>query len=277
VTSWRARWLASALLKVPRARFTAVPGYPGIQAHQGAKTVHGHPQRILLTHSETLHQAQSRGFDQTLGKVTAWLEELADTLARGKSRRTRQGLEDHLQKITHNSWVAEVLTTSLAGDTPATFRLTFAVDAAARRKLENRVFGKRILITNQPDWSPAEIVAAYRSQSHVEDSFRQLKDRHVVSFSPMHHWTDDHIRVHAFTCVLALQIAHPMTRTAANAGYKLSTRALLDELGTIEETVLLHHDGAKGRPRAQRMLTEHSKRAAKLGELFNLKTYAPTR
>lgn len=68
-----------------------------------------------------------------------------------------------------------------------------------------------------------------------------------------------------------------MTRTAANAGYKLSTRALLDELGTIEETVLLHHDGAKGRPRAQRMLTEHSKRAAKLGELFNLKTYAPTR
>lgn len=103
MTSWRARWLASALLKVPRARFTAVPGYPGIQAHQGAKTVHGHPQRILLTHSETLHQAQSRGFDQTLGKVTAWLEELADTLARGKSRRTRQGLEDHLQKITHNS------------------------------------------------------------------------------------------------------------------------------------------------------------------------------
>lgn len=117
---------------------------------------------------------------------------------------------------------------------PAGFRLIHAVDAAARKKLEGRVFGKRILITSQPDWSPAEIVGAYRSQSHVEDSFRQLKNRHVVSFSPMHHWTDDHIRVHTFTCVLALQIAHLMTRTAAKAGYKLSTRALLDELFDLQ-------------------------------------------
>lgn len=265
------------LLKIPKTRFTPVPGYPGIQAHQDTKTVYGHSQRILLTHSDTLHTAQTRGFDQTLGKATAKLEELAETLARGKSRRTRQGLEDHIKKITHNSWVTEVLQTSLTGDTPATFGLTHAVDAGARKKLENRVFGKRILITNQNRWTPEEIVGAYRSQSHVEDSFRQLKDRHVVSFSPMHHWTDDHIRVHTFTCVLALQIAHLMTRTAANAGHKLSTRALLDELGTIEETVLLHHDGAKGRPRAQRMLTEHSKTAAKLSELFDLKTYAPTR
>jgi hypothetical protein len=31
------------------------------------------------------------------------------------------------------------------------------------------------------------------------------------------------------------------------------------------------------RPRAQRMLTEHSKTAAKLAELFDLKTYAQTR
>ncbi len=265
------------LLKIPKKRLATVPGYPGITAFESAKTVYGHPQRILLTHSKTLHQAQARGFDQTLGKAAAKLEELADTLARGKSRRTRQGLETHLKTITHNTWVTEVLETNLTGENPSDFRLTFAVNTAARKKLENRVFGKRILITNQQDWTPAEIVAAYRSQSHVEDSFRQLKDRHVVSFSPMHHWTDDHIRVHTFTCVLALQIAHLMTRTAAKAGHKLSTRALLDKLGSIEETVLLHHDGAKGRPRAQRLLTNHPKSTAKLGELFNLKTYAPTR
>src|SRR5660397_138263 len=83
------------------------------------------------------------------------------------------------------------------------------------------------------------VIAAYRSQSHVEDSFRQLKDPHIVSFSPMHHWTDDHIRVHTFTCVLALQAAHLMTRTAAQSGIKLSTRKILDELSSIEETVLL--------------------------------------
>ena len=238
---------------------------------------HGHSQQVLLTHSNTLRQAQTRGFDQILGKATAGLEELGETLARGKSRRTRQGLENDIEKITHNNWVTEVLTTPLTGDTPADFRLTFAADAVARGTLENRIFGKRILINNQQDWPPAEIVGAYRSESHVEDSLRQLKNRHVVSFSPMHHWTDDHIRVHTFTCILALQIAHLMTRAVLKAGHKRSIRALLEELDTIEETVLLHHDGTKGHPHAQWMLTEHSKTAAKLAELFDLKTYAPTR
>ena len=42
----------------------------------------------------------------------------------------------------------------------------------------------------------ADVVAAYRSQAEVESGFRQLKDPHVVSFSPMHHWTDQKIRVH---------------------------------------------------------------------------------
>ncbi len=34
-----------------------------------------------------------------------------------------------------------------------------------------------------------------------------LKDPKVVSFSPMFHWTDHKIRVHAFYCVLALMVA----------------------------------------------------------------------
>ena len=42
----------------------------------------------------------------------------------------------------------------------------------------------------------------------LEFSFRQMKDPRVVSFSPMFHWTEHNIRVHVFTCVLALQIAH---------------------------------------------------------------------
>lgn len=56
-------------------------------------------------------------------------------------------------------------------------------------------------------WRELLAVAGYRSQSDTEFSFRQLKDRHVVSFSPMRHWTDHTIRVHLFTCVRALQLA----------------------------------------------------------------------
>ena len=80
------------------------------------------------------------------------------------------------------------------------------------------MFGKRILFTNRDHWPIADVVAAYRSQSEVESGFRQLKDPHVVSFSPMHHWTDQKIRVHVFYCVLALTVAHLMRRQADQAG-----------------------------------------------------------
>ena len=103
-----------------------------------------------------------------------------------------------------------------------------------------------------------------------------MKDTRVVSFSPMHHWTEHNIRVHAFTCVLALQIAHLMRHHAARAGLRMSVRGLLRELADIGETVLLFH-GDRGRPRAHRMLTETSPLQDKLTQIFGLARYAPKR
>ena len=89
-------------------------------------------------------------------------------------------------------------------------------------------------------------------------------------------WTEHNIRVHVFTCVLALQIAHLMRRAAARAGLNLSVRALLGELAWIGETALLYQ-GGRGRPRAHRMLTETGPVQDKLTEIFGLARYAPRR
>lgn len=59
--------------------------------------------------------------------------------------------------------------------------------AAARAALEEEIFGKHVLITDHDDWPAAEVIAAYRSESEAEFSFRQMKDPHAVSFSPMFH------------------------------------------------------------------------------------------
>jgi hypothetical protein len=103
-----------------------------------------------------------------------------------------------------------------------------------------------------------------------------MKDPHVVSFSPMHHWTDQKIRVHVFYCVLALAIAHLMRRQAEQAGRHYSVRALLAHLAGIGETILLYHDGGKGRPRATRMLTDMTDQQKELYDLYDLHRYAPT-
>ena len=117
-------------------------------------------------------------------------------------------------------------------------------------------------------------MAGYRSQSDAEFSFRQLKDPHVVSFSPMHHWTDHNIRVHTQTCVFALMIAHLMRRQADQAGLHLSVRELLDQLAGIQETVLIY-PSTGGRPKARRMLTETSTTQDQLTEIFGLNRWGP--
>ena len=267
------------LLTIGRTRYRAVDTdrFPGLTYVDTTVTALGVTRRAVLTHSTSLHAGQSRGFDQTLAKARQRLSVLADKLARGKTRRPRTAVEAEISTICKPRWLAEVLTTTLTGDQPADLRLQVTVDTAARQALETRIFGKRILFTNRDNWPVADIVAAYRSQSGVEFGFRQLKDPHTVSFSPMHHWTDQKIRVHVFYTVLALTIAHLMRRTCEHTGLHLSVRELTNELAGIGETVLLHHDGGKGRPRAQRLLTDMTDTQHRLYDLFGLDHYAPTR
>jgi transposase len=240
-------------------------------------TALGVTRRAVLTHSPTLHAGQSRGLDQTLAKARARLTDLQARLHRGNTRRPRAEVEADIATILKPRWVRDVITATLTGEDPASFRLSFRTSTRARTRLEDRLFGKRILFTNRDHWSVADVVAAYRSQSDAEFGFRQLKDPQVVSFSPMHHWTDQKIRVHVFYCVLALATAHLMRRQAAQAGLHLSVRELLDHLAGIGETVLLHHDGGKGRPRAQRILTDMNDTQRRLFDLFGLDRYTPTR
>jgi transposase len=250
--------------------------YFGLRYVDTTVTALGVTRRAVLTHSENLHAKQSRGLDQTLAQARRRLAELQARLGRGRTRRHREQIEAEIAAICKPRWVADIITVTLVGAAPAELRLTWRTDTKARKHLEERLFGKRILFTNR-DWPVAEVVAAYRSQSDAEFGFRQLKDPHVVSFSPMHHWTDSKIRVHVFYCVLALAIAHLMRRHAAQAGLHLSVRELLGQLAGIEQTVLLYHDGAKGRPRTQRMLTDMSPTQQQLADLFDIDQYAPTR
>ena len=267
------------LLAVPRSRYRPVDAdrYPGLACVDATVTALGVTRRAVLTHSATLHAAQSRGFDQTLAKAHRRLAELQAKLARGKTRRGRPAVQAEITAICKPRWVGQVTTTTLTGERPAELRLSWRTDTRARARLEERIFGKRILFTNRDSWPVADIVAAYRSQSEVESGSRQMKDPQVVSFSPMHHWTDSKIRVHVFYCVLALAIAHLLRREAERAGLHLSVRELLASLAGIQETVLLYHDGGKGRPRARRMLTDMDPTQQRLADLFDIHRYAPTR
>jgi len=259
---------ASARAVVDQDRFGA------LTAFDTRRVVYGAERRAILTHSPELHESQARGFDgTTLAKAGRKLDELAATLARGKTRRPRGKVEAEIEAITRKPWVRRVITWQLSGEQPRNLRLSWGIDPGARAALEEELFGKHVLITDHDDWPVPEVIAGYRSQSEAESGFRQMKDPRVVSFSPMFHWTEHNIRVHTFTCVLALQIAHLMRRRAAQAGLSLSVRELLSQLAAIGETVLIY-PSAGGRPKARRKTTELNGDQQQLYDIFDLGRYA---
>jgi transposase len=261
---------ASARTVVDQDRFG------GLTACDTRRQAYGAERRAILTHSPELHQSQARGFDgTTMAKAGKKLDELAAVLARGKTRRPKEKVEAEIEAITREPWVRRVITWRLDGQEPKDLRLTWAVNQDARAALEQEIFGKHVLITSHDDWPVPEVIAGYRSQSEAEFSFRQLKDPHVVSFSPMHHWTEHNIRVHVFTCVLALQIAHLMRRRAARAGLRLSVRDLLAQLTGVGETMLIY-PSTGGRPKARRMTTEMTSDQEQLHQIFGLARWAPS-
>ena len=265
------------LLALPASARSLVDAdrFGGLTAHDTRREVYGAERRTVLTHSPELHDSQARGFDgTTMAKAGAKLDELTATLARGRTRRPKEKVAAEIESITAKPWARRVVRWELAGDQPRELRLSWSVDPGARAALEEEIFGKHVLITDHDDWAVPDVVAGYRSQSEAGFSFRQMKDTRVVSFSPMHHWTEHNIRVHVFTCVLALQLAHLMRHRARQHGLNLSVRELLGQLAGIGETVLIY-PSTGGRPKARRMTTELTGDHAALYEIFGLDRWRP--
>ena len=65
-----------------------------------------------------------------------------------------------------------------------------------------------------------------------------------------------------------------MRLQAQRAGLRMSVRELLTQLAGVSETVLIY-PGARGRPKARRMLTEATGTQDKLTQIFQLDRYAP--
>src|SRR2546426_5307995 len=103
-----------------------------------------------------------------------------------------------------------------------------------------RSLGKTLLFTDNEDWSDEEIVLGYRAQHHIESAFRDMKNPHFLGWSPMFHWTDSKIRVHAFYCVLALLLTSLLQRTLHGKGIDLSLTRMMEVSRSIQEVLVIY-------------------------------------
>ncbi|MDZ4064545.1 MAG: IS1634 family transposase [Coriobacteriia bacterium] len=263
------------LLALDLSTFSPVEGYAGVFSHRVTKEVFGVSRTLVVTFSEELYLKQRRGLDQTLAKASRQLSDVSALLVRRRHRRSIADVDAMIAEICEPRWVRPVMHTELT-EGPGGLVLDLHLDEGAREEIERVHFGKRILFTDRTDLSDAQVVAAYRSQSVVENAFRQMKDPTFISFSPMFHWTDDKIRVHVFYCVVALMIANLMWRRIRAAGIDISPKAMLAELSRITLVDLVYAPtGGIGRPKVRSEISELSDLQQSLVDALGLAEYMP--
>jgi transposase len=272
------------LLAVARRRFRTLstPPLEGVEVYRTEKKVFGGTRTVLVTFNQNLFDGQLQGLTISLNKARRKLRDLQQQLKRwreGKLKGKAPALEPvkkQVQAICSGQFVKLILKAEVAAVRKG-LELTYSTDQPALDRLCRVQLGKTILFTDNADWSDEDIVCAYRSQYHIENAFRQMKNPHFLGWSPMFHWTDSKIQVHAFYCVLALLLTALLQRDLARRGEQLSVNRILEELGGVQETLIVYprRQGQRTHTTAT-CLTSMSPLQSRLFSLLDLKRYAPS-
>jgi len=273
----------SDLLKVQREQFRSLAqeGLPGVSAYRTTKKVFGHERTVVVTYNENLFVAQAKTLLRQISNRQQRFRELVAQLERWRRRETRAGhaptLTTTQKKV--NKWLKARHMKDLF-DVKITERdhlpaVTYQFNQGAWEELQMTLLGKTILFTDNNNWSDAQIVHAYRASHHVENAFRQMKDPHHIALRPQYHWTDQKVRVHVFTCVLALMLVSLMQRELHMRGIDLSIRRMLELLGDIQEMVMIFPPQARGgNPTIRTSISALSPEQRELYEILDLARYA---
>lgn len=268
--------------EIPLTAFTEVDAarWPGLLAFRTEKSVYGVARRVVVTYNPALAAGQLAGVLRQQAKVDAGLAALVARLspaedgARRRHRTKREGAERYIKRLLGRySEVQSLLAWQVGEDDAGRLTVSHGWDADKLAQLEARQLGRTALFTDHMDWDDAAIISAYRSQGTLENAFRQMKDPHFVTVSPIFHWTDQKIRVHLAICVIALMLASLLHREARRLGFDHGLDALLETLGGIRGVVDLPAEGSRERPRIR--LTKRTPQQQQLFDHLGLAQFDP--
>jgi len=216
----------------------------GTKAFRTRKTVYGQERTMVVAYNQNLFDAQWGTVQNDLAKA---LEELSALSQRLEDRRTgilRGGqapsiasVEKQCREALKRQHLKALVRFAVEVDEQGLPRLKYEVNTKALDRLTNTYLGKNILVTNREEWSEEKIILAYRSQYLIENVFKEMKDRRIGSWWPMHHWTDSKIHVHGLYCTIAMLLRGLLLRRVRREGIDISMKRLLRELEEIREVI----------------------------------------
>ncbi len=249
--------------------------YKGQSAYRCQRKVFDRNTTVLIVHNPKLEQGQIQGILINQTKTTEKLLELQQRLVRRGSGEVKRGKSPTKESVT--SAVETILKTEymkelfeyMILENEGNIYLTFAFSDEAFEKLRSEQLGKTALFTDRSDFSNEQIVGAYRSAWHVESSFRQMKDTEHLTVKPIFRWTDEKIRVHLFTCVLALRMCSLLRKELSFQGIQTSVNTMIDDMSSIKRATTFF--GELTKPERVVSFTQGNENAQKIEALYQLK------
>ncbi len=228
-----------------------------VSAYRACKRIWGVERTVVVLLSERLREGQMRGILQHVASARRWLDDLTNTLRRGKQKRNRARIERDIElRLNGRQHLSQVLHFQLTGDDP-NLALTYQFEKVAFDDLANNSLGRIVLMTDRHLWSTAEIIQAYRNQADIEAVFAHLKDPVHLALRPQRHWTDQKIHVHVLTCVIGYLLARLLHLRARRAGAPFaSPEHLIEALGRIRRATIARSANAKGSLRISTQIEE---------------------
>jgi transposase len=216
------------------------PGrYQAVRDNLRVKEVHvgegDAAKRFIVCHNPAEADRDKQTRDDTITRLQAELERIAAARAKAKTvkasaahHRAECALRDH---VTLGRYVRQTKTGRLLID-------------RSKIKAEERLDGKYLLSTSDPDLSAEDVALGYKNLLEAERGFRDLKS--TLELRPVFHRVEHRIRAHVLLCWLALLLIRVAERQTSQTWRRIALElqrlhlvTLTGPTGTAQHTTAL--------------------------------------
>lgn len=269
------------LIDVPETAFVPLSGeYTGEKTYRtGYKAFNNVEGTAIVLDNEELRLGQlqgiiikSRKISQAIKRIQKKLDKRRNGLITKGKKPTITSITKQINELLSGKYIKQIINYEVneKDDIPS---INFIIDHNKLHNIIKKRLGKTILFTDRNDWPTEKIVAAYRGGGAFEASFHYLKSPDFIRWQPAYHWTDDHIRVHAFYCVLALMCQSLLIKSLHDKDIDMSRTEIMESLSKIDELVHIYPKESKVKDHFT--LSKMDKAQTKLYQILKLEKYAP--
>ena len=265
-----------------RFESTGHPQLESIKALRLQKVVYEKQRTVIVTFNQNLYDDQLKTLyndlercQEKLSNLNHRLTDRAEGLITRGKKPTKASVGKNVKEILKRQYMKQLFKVDYQEKNTIPL-IDYSLDGEELARLTDTYLGKKILFTDNHDWKTEDIILAYHGQHVIENVFKETKDRKMGCWWPVHHWTDQKIKVHGLYCTITLLMRALMIMKTKEDNINLSLGRLHEKLKGIKQVINIYpKKKGKGnrKERKTRTLTQMDEIQEKLFELFRMNDY----